>query len=67
MRLNADGSLDRMIGLPVPSPLDLAFGGPDKTCLPFRAGANAGMPTTPSMCRGSYLRLNNGRIEHLSH
>ncbi|MHC8380647.1 IclR family transcriptional regulator domain-containing protein [Pseudomonas sp. LB3P14] len=33
VRLNADGSLDRMIGLPVPSPTDLAFGGPNKDVL----------------------------------
>ena len=33
VRLNADGSLDRMIGLPVPSPTDLAFGGPNEDVL----------------------------------
>lgn len=28
-RFDADGNLDRMIGLPVPAPTDLCFGGPD--------------------------------------
>jgi sugar lactone lactonase YvrE len=29
MRLAADGSVDRVIGLPVSSPTDVALGGPD--------------------------------------
>jgi IclR family acetate operon transcriptional repressor len=29
MRFAADGTVERVIGLPVPSPSDLAFGGPD--------------------------------------
>ncbi|WP_297833392.1 IclR family transcriptional regulator C-terminal domain-containing protein [Pseudomonas sp.] len=33
VRFSEDGSLDRMIGLPIPSPTDLAFGGKNKDTL----------------------------------
>lgn len=33
VRFGPDGALDRMIGLPVPCPTDLAFAGPDKNTL----------------------------------
>ncbi|MCO8170863.1 SMP-30/gluconolactonase/LRE family protein [Pseudomonas sp. 21LCFQ02] len=33
VRFGPDGALDRMIGLPVPGPIDLAFAGPDKDTL----------------------------------
>lgn len=33
VRFSEDGSIDRMIGLPIPSPVDLAFGGADKNLL----------------------------------
>ncbi|WP_082481361.1 IclR family transcriptional regulator domain-containing protein [Pseudomonas sp. Leaf127] len=33
VRFSSDGTLDRMIGLPVPGPTDLAFAGPDKSTL----------------------------------
>ncbi|WP_256599756.1 SMP-30/gluconolactonase/LRE family protein [Pseudomonas sp. SWI36] len=32
-RFDAEGNLDRMIGLPVPSPTDLCFGGEEGTTL----------------------------------
>jgi IclR family acetate operon transcriptional repressor len=33
VRFSVDGSIDRMIGLPIPSPVDLAFGGADMSTL----------------------------------